>query len=300
MTTYKSILNEICASIKTTLIYVAIGSAQGLHPPERRTPQQYPPQIAAIPGRKTVILIDPYLESPAHIHELVDPDSDVNIYELRQSFHFSRYPSAKEDVAFLDALCQLALRPGGPYLIVHDFSGRDIRDVLPIDRFGPNILKKVLYDMSYDGGGCFLDFNTVSIMLDTDGNFIQPFYSPLWVLKDQGCPTHLLKEEIKSRHTAATNYIHRLIRIKTGREEVRDWCTDLDVTRVAERLFYTYGVPCATTVGALRSLLTELMIDFCTIGNTHMTSAGMDAAIDGDFASVLNILRLAIESEAPQ
>jgi hypothetical protein len=293
--------DEVQTTVAVThpaLVYVAIGCSQAYNPPEQRTPQQYPPSIAAWPGPKVIVLIDPTLEAPAHIHELVHAETeaatDVHIIEIRKNFYWQT-PS---DAAFLVDLCQRAIEDTGPHVIVQDYAGRDIRDILPINIFGPRILDKVLYDMTYADGGCRPDLGAIRILRDAHGNFIQPFYEPLWSLRPRRCPTSLIRAEATDRSSLLTNYVHRLYRIKTGREEFRDWCTDDVVAQRADRLQYIYGIPAPiTTVENLRLMLSAALSDFCNVVRNPMTHYEIAAAVDGDYGDIMKTLRIVMDAE---
>ena len=286
MGTYDEILRTLECS-NPALIYVAIGCAQGHHAPQTQTPQEYPPQIAAWPGTKFIILIDPALESPPVARVPADPP-DTTFREIRRCFHWSE----PRDTGFLNALCRIALVPGGPHVIVQDYTGVDIRSHLPIQIYGPPLLKKVLYDMTYADAGCFVDFRKVAILRTPGGGFLQPFYLPLTGLR--GTPSHLL-QEVKSRFQSLAWYGHRFLRIQKGVEERRDWCTPELVAKETTRLFHLYGIPPA--LQSLPELLTAALYDFCQVAHQPLTTEEAFRIVNGDYVAALTALRAVIEAE---
>jgi hypothetical protein len=295
MSTYDDVLATI-SHCNPALVYVAIGPSQAFSEPETRTPQQYPPAIAAWPGHKVIILIDPLLETPVHAHELIAAaghTETTTVFEFRSSFCWKN----QADATFLFSLCEAALDDHGPHVIVQAYTGRDIRDAVPIDFFGEQLLTKVLYDMTYSDEGCRPDLSRVNILRDANGHFIQPFFEPLWALRARGTPSALLKAEADARLYILTNYVHRLYRIKAGREEFRDWCTDEVVAQKADRLRYAYGIPApVTAIDALTKLIAEALFDFCSINRNYFTPAEITAAIAGDYCDIMKSLRITLDA----
>jgi hypothetical protein len=285
---------EILHATKTAtpaLIYVAIGCAQGHNAPANQSPQEFPPQVAAWPGRKFVVLIDPALESPPVARVPADPPNTM-FREVRRPFHWND----GRDITFLDGLCAQALQPGGPHVIVQDYTGADIRRELPVYKYGQPLLRKVLYDMTYADSGCFVDFTKISILRDAAGDFVQPFFQPLRTLVGIMEPAALL-EEAKNRYDALVNYGHRFIRMETGREERRDWCTPDRIAAATGRLFSTYGVAPDGSVASMERLLKEALFDFCAVASHGMTLDEADATVAGDYADALKVLRVAMAAE---
>lgn len=177
---------ELCQTEIPDIIYLSIGCAQGYYEPgsPRESSQQYPPCIAGLGGRQICILVDPRLESPIRALPIPEPteapilhDKNVSFIPVRRFFEWD----SNEDRQFIDALCRLAIDQK-TRLIVQDYTGHDIHPDYPIDRFDRDALcRKVLFDFTYNEGGCFVDLSKVRILCKSDGSFLQPSFEPLSV-----------------------------------------------------------------------------------------------------------------------
>lgn len=312
--TYDEILT-ICknkaAANPNTLIYLAIGCSQIYYPPDKGSPQQFPPFVAAHAGHKICIWIDPGLEPEprgfqnAGLAAQPLPDNTVadvgfaTFIPLRTNFYWpSRWaPITSENVQqcmrFIDGLCQLCVcMHDSASMIVQDYSGADIRHFYPLERFGPALLPKVLFDVTYKDSGCFVEFDRVHILRDTDG-FVQPAYSPMWLLAPVAGAAPIIEAEMADRYNILVNYVWRLYKIQMGREVPRDWCTPDVITEKARRLYLVYGVPLASTdTPALHRLLAEGISDFCAVVGHYQTQADTASLIDGDNDTLPNALKI--------
>lgn len=267
--TYQDLAN-ICGAIPLEahdLIYVAIGCSQKhyLHSGTRRTgsAQEYPPFVESWPGRRLCVLIDPDLEEkPDGIeraggapkvlddctpHAVAPP---LNIFiVLRKHFHWSDDGCR----AFLNTLIQRCLRPSGgpcflgagvagPRMIVQDYSGTDIRPYYPLEIFGHAMLPRVLFDITGGDPGCFVDFSKYQLLRDTNGNFVQPLYTPLWKLKAHGVRGKAFEDLVFQRYSVALDSAARCWRAQNGHDEPRDWYAPALVAERIRPLLYAYGI----------------------------------------------------------
>jgi hypothetical protein len=320
--TYDEILT-ICKNKVVThpdsLIYVAIGCSQAHYPPTGGTPQQFPPFVAAHAGHKICIWIDPGLEPEPRGFQnaglVTQPLPDNTIADvgfatfipLRKNFAWPRHWGTDSEVRpctqFIDELCRLCVHPvSTASMIVQDYSGADIRQFYPLERFGPALLAKVLFDVTYKDSGCFVDFARVHILRNNDG-FVQPAYSPMWSLATVDGAASVINAEMGDRYNTLINYVWRLYKIQTGREVPRDWCTPDVVATRARRLFIAYRLPQGSTdTPTLHHLLVEGIFDFCSVAGHYQTHADTVALIDGDnttLPNALNILRLVASENRP-
>ena len=185
-----TLCTKICNEEQTT-IYFAVGCGLEYYAPGTHPPQQYPPFMAEFPGRHICILMDPLLESPPKVYadlgvSVPDTGSDtgpvtignVTFIPVRRNFEWG----SEEARLFIDELCILCLDTPAR-LIVQDYAGNYIDRYYPIDRLGTQITKKVLFDVTYRDGGCFIDLGAVRILRHRDGSFVQPRYDPNSVIR---------------------------------------------------------------------------------------------------------------------
>ena len=263
---------EYCETTPGPVVYyLAIGCAH----PHKNSPQQLPPQVAALPGRKICILVDPELESPPMIYEQIgmsDPASlvdapcvefgDLTFFPVRARWEWN---GAKE-LALLESLHAKAVY-GSARMVAQDYSGRNIHRYYPLDRYPvQRLTQRVLYDITGTDGGCFVDFDAEHIYTDSRDNFMQIPYIPLWLLNTVASPAVVAKEA-KRRQTTIMNYVHRLWRIQKGQEEERYWCTPDTVHGAAAQLFAAYNIVADTDPDTLVTLMHDVATDMAlTVG----------------------------------
>ena len=270
-------------------IYLAIGCAQKWHAPEKRQPQQYPPQIAALPGSKLCILIDPELEAPPHSVQLLQPNAtDESVYVINPTLTFVviRRNFEWPEYTLMRRLYEQCKRSR---LIVQDYSGAIIDRYYPRDRA---LLGRVLFDFTYDDGGCFIDFDKIRILQRADGSFIQPQYEPIAATIDAMTPEQA-KAVVKMR-VDTMSYVQRLYRIQSGTEPYRDWCTTDVVAKRADPVFFAYDIAPATDNAILERLMLAVFADFShAAGDMLVESEAMDMIRDADkgYETALRILR---------
>ena len=249
------------------IIYLSIGCAQ--EPCSlRKSPQQHPPCIAALGGRQICILVDPRLESPISILEMETTESPI-LHDKNVSFiparRYFEWHSA-DDRRFIDDLCRIATTQK-TRLLVQDYTGYDIYPEFPIERFDRDILcRKVLFDFTYNEGGCYVDLSKVRILLRADGSFLQPAFEPLVAV-----PFECLAVTIQQRHMNMWSYVKRLHRIQTGAEEARDWCAPATVLERMTPLCKAYRVARGTDNATLEKLMLLYLSDLCACAGEVMT-----------------------------
>ena len=262
---------ELCQTEIPDIIYLSIGCAQGYYEPgsPRESSQQYPPCIAGLGGRQICILVDPRLESPIRALPIPTPteapilhDKNVSFIPVRRFFEWD----SNEDQRFIDALCRLAITQK-TRLIVQDYTGHDIHPDYPIDRFDRDALcRKVLFDFTYNEGGCFVDLSKVHILIRSDGSFLQPKLEPL-----SSMPSEYIEPIMRQRHNIMWSYVKRLHRIHTDAEETRDWCTPAIVLDRMTPICKAYRAPIATDTASLEKLLLLYLLDLCICAGEPLT-----------------------------
>jgi hypothetical protein len=287
-----------------TVIYVAIGCAQGHYAEGKHSAQQYPPFLSGWnpPGaEKHVILIDPALEDPPR--SLVDLATgaieepadirNITFYPIREPFYWEE-PTHR---AFLTGLVRIVLATPPEiqptYLIVQDYSGASLQDKymeLLEDDFryaATTLLERVLFDPAYDGPGCFQDLTTPVLRHPVTGVFLQPAYIPLAQLMSAHPtpPPTILRKQQETRSALIRYYAARLLRTELSAAAAED---------ALERLR-----PFAPIVGymptadpsILRRLISETLRDFGAVASPPRTytDAQIAALLSDTRGSALNL-----------
>jgi len=288
-----------CEAVRPSIIYMAIGCGQGFYEPNKHSPQEYPPFMNEFEGHQICILIDPLLETPSRAYadlgltyasagaEPLVQIGRVSFIPIRRNFDWN----SPEDIAFIDRLCALCTRESCQ-LIVQDYTGAYIDKYYPINRFGPILTRRVLFDVTYDDGGCNIDLYKVRVLRKPDGSFVQPKYSPI------SASPALSAITIKRRNDIVVNYVQRLHRIQTGLEEERDWC-DADIVwgKIAE-LCHAYSAPRKTDTPSLERLMIAYLFDLCECVGDYMSEEDGLALIHTggkEFEQALKMLILCCE-----
>jgi len=283
-----------CESNPPSLIYLAVGSANSAQ-------QQYPPFVAAWPGKKVCILIDPMLETPPLCFQ--QPTEDTTFFILRQNIEYPRplqwgppAPSTNDDVVFIHNLCVLAIRYPETKMIFQDYSGRNIEPLYPIEQFGTTLQENVLFDVTYGDGGCFIDFSKINILRDTNGNFFQPKYTSLQTLRKR-MPNAYLISEMKARQNVLAPYVHHLYGVHRGTKTPRDWWDPMTLESHMRKLCVIYGDVSISDPASLKNLLRKALFDYCATAEQYMSDTDADDIIElpNQYNVTLNLLRLSID-----
>lgn len=275
------VIAEYCQTTPGPVVYyLAIGCAN----PHKNSPQQLPPQVAALPGRKICILVDPELESPPMIYKQIgisDPtDSpcvefgDLTFFPVRARWQWD----GVNELALLETLHTKAVY-GTARMVVQDYTGRNIHRYYPLDRYPvQRLTQRVLYDITGNGGGCFVDFGAEHIYTDSRDNFMQIPYTPLWLLNTVASPAVVAKEA-QHRQTTIMNYVHRLWRIQKGQEEERYWCTPDTVHGAAAQLFAAYNIVAYTDPETLIILMHDVATDMALTAGVDLDAGDLRMVI---------------------
>jgi hypothetical protein len=289
-----------CKRFSPHLIYIAIGCSQAFHEPgsAMAAPQGYPPFLKSMGTRQLCILIDPLLEDPPRpcSEYATSPGQQVivvgetHFIPVRRNFEWTCRLScpqrgrlleqpvgpgdarrSTEDTAFIHTLCAYTLEKPRTRMIVQDYSGEEIQRYYPIQTFGKELIRKVLFDFTYQNGGCFVDLSKVNILFCDDSfSFMQPLYERLtYVFK------YLTAEQKKfllnSRHNIFYSFVKRLHKIQEGVEEIRDWCTPQIVMDMIPSFCVNYSTPYSTDQQALEELLLAYLTDLCLTSDTQLS-----------------------------
>ena len=273
-TTAESAINE-ASKEGPLLIYVAIGCALDRYLPGEHPPQQYPPFLKNYLCSQICVLIDPYLEMPPRAIADTSGLRNVTILPIQSNLDFNveKTPPSNDFLQNLVDLCMnttLQVK-----LIVHDFSGRDINEFYPV-HYGERAFQNVLFDFTYEDGGCFPDLQSVTIF-EKDGKFLQPKYMRLKELQGQ-VPKDIFIKEYKSRRYplqlfAVIHRVHRKL------EEPRDWITEQVLSKAMKRFHAIYN-PQISYDSPTRNILIHVTKDFCNILETDLTQFEIETIVD--------------------
>jgi hypothetical protein len=197
---YKETMN-LLNNTRPEVIYFAVGCFMGHY--NNITPannQQNPKFMKKFEGKKKFyIFMDPALENPLKLESQINlvvnhnnssdivqdfvvlENNEYKIVAINKPFYFYNdinVPNSQNqelDLLFLYALVNYAV-DRNIKLFVQNYTGADIstsyNEIAAI--FGKDrIFKNVLFDVTQNDGGCFVDFNKYPVFYDSEDNFIQ-------------------------------------------------------------------------------------------------------------------------------
>ena len=189
---YSNTMLEL-TNTKPEVIYFAIGCCMGhyedINPSNN---QENPKFMEKFTGKKKFyIFMDPVLETPLKLESqmrLVQTDSednyrvfeneDYHIVAINKEYHFD---NNEMDMSFLHELVNYVL-DNNIKMIVQNYTGCNISiyytkffDIYERSK----LIKNVLFDITQNDGGCFINFNDYQIYYDGENNFIQDKFMPL-------------------------------------------------------------------------------------------------------------------------
>lgn len=265
------------------IIYVAIGCSQKRYTYGKHSPQECPPfvrQWVSTTGetaRSICILIDPDLEDdPYVLFDLTSEElSRTRILTVRQEFHWD----SDGDINFINTLCALAIRTPNTYLIVQDYSGENIQRHYPIDMFGQPLINKVIFDVSFASGGCWIDFDKIRLERDVEtGAFLQPPFLPLAVATQIADPD-TLQYMLDQRFYTLLNYVFRYYKHPDSSLQ------DILYAKV-KTVSVAYSVPVSVD---LRYLAEVMIADFAATAGAELSRVDIAHMLDEPTEKVLPV-----------
>jgi hypothetical protein len=184
---------------------------------------------------------------------------------------------------------------GATKLIVQDYTGRDIRPYYPTDIFDEMILPWVLYNMTYRDSGCYVDFSTVHVLRNPDGNFVHPEYLSLrQICQIAPSRPRIVRDEIKRRTDIVCSYLYRRYAVQAGYKEPADWCSPANVMTYLRQLTLAYGLPNILTQTNLKSVILACLQDVGDVMDKEVSAETVYAFLDAnnyDFINLVSFLR---------
>jgi hypothetical protein len=240
-----------------------------------------------------VVLVDPALEDPprgfldlppaANPTIAADPDA-LHFFTVRAPFYWEN----PEHRRYMAGLIRIVLAAPYPtYLIVQDYTGRDIQEVYTSflhGEFGSGadcraLLNRVLFDPSYDGPGCFQDLTVPILRHPATGDFLQPAYIPLQRLRHSQPSSRILNHYTDVRSTAIRYYAYRLLRALRGETEMSPHATPEIVCEKLQFFAPIVGYTPTAHPTVLRNLIADTLRDFGALCNRSYTDEAVDALL---------------------
>lgn len=282
--TYKETMN-LLNNTRPDVIYFAVGCFMGhyndISPANN---QQNPKFMQKFDGKKKFyIFMDPLLENPLKLESqinLVINNSSNNIIQdyvvlenneykvvainkhfyFYNNIHISNTHNQELDQLFLYGLVNYAVERNIK-LIVQNYSGEDIsasyNDIASI--FGKErVFKNVLFDVTQNEGGCFVDFNRYPIFYDAKDNFIHPRFFSFVEMKKINKDYY--KSMLVKRLNILSWQIARHLRILKGELE----CDNYDkkhIKSIINDMSMIYSINQDITKENLSNLITLMIID---------------------------------------
>lgn len=277
---------DLLNNTRPEVIYFAVGCSMGhynnISPANN---QQNPTFMKKFEGKKKLyIFMDPSLENPLKLESQINlvinhtNSSDIvrdyvvlenieyTVVAINRPFYFyndinvPNKHNQELDLLFLYALVNYAV-DRNIKLFVQNYTGADIAasygEVASI--FGKDrVFKNVIFDVTQNDGGCFVDFNKHPIFYDDEDNFMQArFYSFVEMKKinKQYYKTMLIK-----RLNILSWQISRYLRIIKGELEGTQY-DEPQIKSIINDMSMIYSISQDLTEQNLSNLITLMIID---------------------------------------
>ena len=270
---YSHIINEIII-FKPDIIYLAVGCAMGnysiINPNNN---QQYPLFLEPfINKKKLFILIDPHLETPLKLESQINlfetesvnyfrvlQNDNLIVFAIKKLFYFYHYDKNTLDKIFLNKIISYSIE-NKIKTFVQDYTGIYIKHAyFEYLEDNSDIKKYVIFDVTQDHSGCFVDFSKVSIYYDSEDNFIQPYFLTLVEIKKLSFDT--FKIHLNKRIDWVNFRIFRQIRMinKEINENIQD---TIDVENILKNLKNIYdNITLEITINNLENTINIVVSD---------------------------------------
>ena len=255
---------------KPDIIYFAVGCCMGHYADINSSNNQENPKfMEKYAGKKKFyILMDPVLETPLKLESqmpLIQTDTEDNyrvfendeycIVAINKEYHF--YDN-ECDMTFLHELVNYVIGTNIK-MIVQNYTGCNISESYTklfnfYDKY--SLLKNILFDVTQNDGGCFINFNDHPIYYDGENNFIQDKFMPLVKMVSPECK----KNYIVSRLNLISYEIVRFIRKLNGEIPMEEY-DEQRIKNIIENLFQIYPIESEITIENLRNIIDVVIKD---------------------------------------
>jgi hypothetical protein len=270
---YLHIINEITI-FKPEIIYLAVGCAMSYYSNiNPNNNQQYPLFLHPFTNKKKLfILIDPYLENPLKLESQINltktdsgdyyrilQNNNLIVFAIKKLFYFYHYDKNALEKIFLNKIISYSIE-NKIKTFVQDYTGIYIKHAyLEYLEDNRDIKKYVIFDVTQDHSGCFVDFSKVSIFYDSEEHFIQPHFLTLVEIEKLSFDT--FKIHLNKRIDWINYRIFRQIRMinKEIKENIND---TIEVENILKNLKYIYdNITLEITINNLENTINYVVSD---------------------------------------
>jgi hypothetical protein len=283
-------LEAICSNIithitdfKPDVIYLAVGCYMGYYKDINPSNNQQNPLFLQpfAEKKKIYIFFDPALESPLKIEsqiELVETYSEdcfrvlendnLIVFSIKKPFYFYGKKDDASETQLTYGINKILLATIMMYSIenkiksfIQDYTGADINDAY-MDFFElfpkEQLYKHVIFDITQNEGGCFVDFSKSIVHYDSKGDFIQTKFLTLTEMKK--IDPDMFKANFHKRVGWINYHVSRQIRVINKEIEGNQYDT-MHVDHILKNLATTYGITQEISVENLENTITYVVID---------------------------------------
>ena len=286
-------MEELCLNIvrrikdvNPDIIYFAVGCSMEHYNNcdiNSNNNQQNPYFLQKFEKSKTVsIFFDPELENPlkletqiklietysSDVYYRILENDNIILFAINKSFNFysnkhelpRKYTTFEIMQTFIASLIFYCIK-NKKKLIVQDYTGTDINNAY-LDFFEffstTELIKYVIFDITQNDGGCFIDFSKKLVHYDTEENFIQPKFMTLSNLKK--LDNDIFKIMLNKRINWLNYYISRQIRIIN--KEIED-CQyyNKEIEYILKNLSIIYSNTTEISIENLKNTIIFVMVD---------------------------------------
>jgi hypothetical protein len=283
-------LEAICSNIithftdfKPDVIYLAIGCFMGHYQDINPSNNQQNPLFLQpfAEKKKMYIFFDPALETPLKLEsqiDLVETDSgdeyrvlendNLIVFAIKKSFYFygKKDDTAEMQMTFgiqknLLATILMYATENKIKAFVQDYTGADINDAyMEFFELFPkeDLYKHVIFDITQNEGGCFVDFSKSIVHYDSKGDFIQTKFLTLSEMKK--IDPDMFKASFHKRVGWINYHVSRQIRIINKEIEGNQYDI-MHVEHILKNLATTYSVTSEISIENLENTITHVVID---------------------------------------
>ena len=204
-----------------------------------RNNQQYPCFMNKYKGKKMIILVDPHLEFTTNTNNTSDErelviqqyfkrigqsletivnsktirvleNAEIIVIATMDSFNYEETEHMtnkeinyfRENFTTFNNMIELCIETRKK-LIVQDYTGRDLTRVYLqfLDMYGNQILNNIIFDVTQNNGGCFIELKPTHATIDKNGRFVQEKY-----LKLVDCVNSEMFNDVYKKRLSSFNY----------------------------------------------------------------------------------------------
>lgn len=280
----------VCSNIITKMsefqpdiIYLAVGCYMGYYTDiSPKNNQQDPLFLQKFADKKRMyIFFDPAIENPLKLESQIDfvevdygdeyrilENDNMIVFSIKKPFYFHMFKDSPKDKQDDSGISKILLASLIVYslenkikLFVQDYTGDDINDVYVefFDIFTKSeMYKYVMFDVTQNEGGCFVDFERTKLFYDKDDNFIHLKFQTLAEIKKHD--ENMFKTTFHKRVGWINYHVSRQIRIING--EIEGGPHDnYYLEPILKNLSGVYSVTQEITLKNLENIIMHVVVD---------------------------------------